>query len=196
MSETNYEIPLAAGSCSKIQKSDVELLGELKMNGDVCSENYLPNNNICEDVVSSDCVENEQKLESESDGNTNECEDSSKEENDNWSVNRSEGSAVDESTTDSQNTEVQSSDPYNINDKTFEDEVYDSSEHNNGVLRKTSKKKKLSSGPGRGRPRKALVAMYHSQISGDKNAIKIRIKKSNFTAQVQVNMSKNKLILW
>lgn len=190
MSETNYEVPLAEGSCSKIQKSEVELLGELKMNGDVCSENFLPNNNICEDVVSSDCVGNEQKLESESDGNmTNECEDSSKEENDNWSVNRSEGSAVDESTTDSQNTEVQSSDPYNINDKTFEDEVYNSPEYNNGVLRKTSKKKKLSSGPGRGRPRKALVAMYHSQISGDKNAIKIRIKKSNFTAQVQVNIN-------
>lgn len=33
----------------------------------------------------------------------------------------------------------------------------------------------------RGRPRKA-VPIYHSQISGDKNAIKIRIKKSNMTA--------------
>lgn len=51
----------------------------------------------------------------------------------------------------------------------------------NGKIKKERKK-----GLGRGRPRKALVAMYHSQISGDKNTIKIRIKKSNFTAQVQV----------
>lgn len=52
----------------------------------------------------------------------------------------------------------------------------------NGKIKKERKK-----GMGRGRPRKALVAMYHSQISGDKNTIKIRIKKSNFTAQVQVH---------
>lgn len=53
-------------------------------------------------------------------------------------------------------------------------------EHNNGTLKK-SRKKRISSGPGRGRPAKALVTMYHSQISGDKNAIKIRIKKSNLS---------------
>lgn len=44
----------------------------------------------------------------------------------------------------------------------------------------------------RGRPRKALVAMYHSQISGDKNTIKIRIKKSHLTAQVQLQPCKKK----
>jgi hypothetical protein len=53
-------------------------------------------------------------------------------------------------------------------------------------------KKKIGTGVGRGRPRKALVAMYHSQISGDKNTIKIRIKKSNFTAQVQLTPNKKK----
>lgn len=42
-----------------------------------------------------------------------------------------------------------------------------------------SKKKLLKD-----RPRKTLVAMYHSQISGDKNTIKIRIKKSHLAAQV------------
>lgn len=39
------------------------------------------------------------------------------------------------------------------------------------------------------RPRKALVAMYHSQISGDKNTIKIRIKKSDLSeVQVSINL--------
>lgn len=55
----------------------------------------------------------------------------------------------------------------------------------NGTVPKekgSKSKKKLM----RGRPRKALVAMYHSQISGDKNTIKIRIKKSGL-AQVQVS---------
>lgn len=54
----------------------------------------------------------------------------------------------------------------------------------NGLVKKTSKRRKNSNGPVRDRPRKALVAMYHSQISGDKNAIKIRIKKSSFLSQV------------
>lgn len=68
---------------------------------------------------------------------------------------------------------------------------------NNGSIKKLNNKasksrKKLSTGMGRGRPRKALVAMYHSQISGDKNTIKIRIKKSNFTTQVQLTPNKKK----
>lgn len=56
----------------------------------------------------------------------------------------------------------------------------------NGAIKKSRKKKNptLPGGP-RGRPRKALVAMYHSQISGDKDAIKIRIRKSNMS-QVQL----------
>lgn len=51
---------------------------------------------------------------------------------------------------------------------------------------KVSKSKKKNSSLGRGRPRKALVPMYQSQISGDKNTIKIRIKKSNICEQEQV----------
>lgn len=58
--------------------------------------------------------------------------------------------------------------------------TYVPDEHNNGTLKKP-KKKRISSGPGRGRTPKHLVAVYHSQISGDKNAIKIRIKKSELT---------------
>lgn len=63
---------------------------------------------------------------------------------------------------------------------------------NHKIHKSPNNRKKLGMGTGtrtsRGRPRKALVAMYHSQISGDKNAIKIRIKKSNLTAQVQVGL--------
>lgn len=68
-----------------------------------------------------------------------------------------------------------------------------SGDHNNGMIaKKTSNKvskcggsKKVRSAAQR-QPRKSLVAMYQSQISGDKNTIKIRIKKSNLTAHVQV----------
>ncbi|CAH1119054.1 unnamed protein product [Phaedon cochleariae] len=98
----------------------------------------------------------------------------------------------DDSTTESQVDEV-FPDPYNINnDRSFDEELsYKPLEIRNGIVKKSNKKKKLSSGPGRGRPRKALVTMYHSQISGDKNTIKIRIKKSNFCAQIPPNKKKS-----
>lgn len=190
------------GSCSRIIKSG----NEIKMNGDMCSENLLPNNNICDEMVSSLYIKNENEVlkdcdsyESVSQSTIKEdCDDNSemevKEESDNCSANASEdtNSINDGSTMDYQNIETQSSDPYNItNEKSFGDVKFEHSEHSNGVVRKTNhKRKKLSNGPGRGRPRKALVAMYHSQISGDKDTIKIRIKKSNLTTQVQVSVYK------
>lgn len=57
---------------------------------------------------------------------------------------------------------------------------------NRKVSKSHNKKSMDVSNIGRGRPRKTFVAMYHSQISGDKNAIKIRIKKSNLTKQIPV----------
>lgn len=56
-------------------------------------------------------------------------------------------------------------------------------EVSNGAIKKSRKKRNAAvpTSTGRGRPRKAFVAMYHSQISGDKNTIKIRIKKSNLS---------------
>lgn len=68
--------------------------------------------------------------------------------------------------------------------------------YNNGVYKNTNKvtksyKKKISE-TARGRPRKALVPMYQSQISGDKNAIKIRIKKSNLIAPNKRKSGKRK----
>lgn len=70
------------------------------------------------------------------------------------------------------------------------------SDLNNGTIKQkrhkvksTSSHKKVSgvgTGLGRGRPRKVGMPMYHSQISGDKNAIKIRIKKSNLAPQVSM----------
>ncbi|KAK4881598.1 hypothetical protein RN001_004917 [Aquatica leii] len=76
---------------------------------------------------------------------------------------------------------------------------FNSIDVNNGTnhkINKTSnhlKKLSVSSGKGacRGRPRKAFVAMYHSQISGDKNAIKIRIKKSDLSAQLPPTKKKS-----
>lgn len=65
------------------------------------------------------------------------------------------------------------------------------SDVSNGIVLKKSNgkskidRKKLNL-PGRRRAHKGLVTVYQSQISGDKNAIKIRIKKSNLTAQVKV----------
>ncbi|KAB0790656.1 hypothetical protein PPYR_14909 [Photinus pyralis] len=60
---------------------------------------------------------------------------------------------------------------------------------------KTNHLKKLSANSDksncRGRRRKAFVAMYHSQISGDKNAIKIRIKKSDLSTQLPPTKKKS-----
>lgn len=91
------------------------------------------------------------------------------------------------------NSEYKLEEPVNNYNNDFEKlECNSYSDVSNGSLRKTNHKsskakKKLM----RGRPRKALVAMYHSQISGDKNTIKIRIKKSGL-AQVQLAPNKKK----
>ncbi|KAK5649768.1 hypothetical protein RI129_000797 [Pyrocoelia pectoralis] len=65
----------------------------------------------------------------------------------------------------------------------------------NHRISKTNHLKKLNVSSGkancRGRRRKAFVAMYHSQISGDKNAIKIRIKKSDLSAQLPPTKKKS-----
>lgn len=80
------------------------------------------------------------------------------------------------------------------------------SDVSNGVVTKTkrtrSKQESATSGDAsdsgnstRGRPPKrhkqhvAAAATYHSQISGDKNAIKIRIRKSNLDSTLQVNFT-------
>lgn len=65
---------------------------------------------------------------------------------------------------------------------------------NNGVIKSKGKNRKEAvksgagqkrSSAGRGRPpKKPAIATYHSQISGDKNTIKIRIRKSHLGAQV------------
>lgn len=82
-----------------------------------------------------------------------------------------------------------------------EQTVFDN-EYNNGIyanaikssnkVTKSNKKRAGELSTARGRPRKALVPMYHSQISGDKNAIKIRIKKSNLIAPNKRKSGKRK----
>lgn len=59
-------------------------------------------------------------------------------------------------------------------------------EYNNGSVSRKSRARKGSGRPGRGRASKA-VTMYHSQISGDKGAIKIRIRKSNLSGTQPVS---------
>lgn len=80
---------------------------------------------------------------------------------------------------------AQSYDEENSTSDTTDKQTTESSfeEVSNGAIKKSRKRRNATAVPstGRGRPRKALVAMYHSQISGDKNTIKIRIKKSNLS---------------
>lgn len=78
---------------------------------------------------------------------------------------------------------------------------------NNGVIKKKRKSKDSSAlgktvgqkprvGQGRGRPpKRPLIATYHSQISGDKNTIKIRIKKSHLSSQVGLFIFKKKIVI-
>nr|CAH7713714.1 unnamed protein product [Callosobruchus chinensis] len=160
------EIPPVEDACSK----------EPKLNGDLCAdavetpETLAPNNNVCE-VVSPDCLDSEANDVNET---KNECASSA-------SAGEDNGSIEEASSVDSQCEPEPEPDPYAMEDDDEEKDPEEDVRHSNGVIKKSSKRKKLSSGPGRGRPRKEIVAMYHSQISGDKNTIKIRIKK-NFTA--------------
>ncbi|KAG5896474.1 hypothetical protein JTB14_005855 [Gonioctena quinquepunctata] len=158
-----------------------------KTNGEMC--NFLPNNNVHEDLVTSDLMLRD-NVKSEcdmSDSVVQECDNSTE-----MKPDTEDDTSTRDSATDSQPEEPYA-DPYNMNnDESLDDGLhYQPLEHSNGVIRKSSKKKKISSGPGRGRPRKALVTMYHSQISGDKNTIKIRIKKSNLCAQMPPNKKKS-----
>lgn len=182
-------------------------LKDCLVNGEVKSfVDYLPNNNICdnanaaalsktvsperrEDSCESECT-SEERTQIEETGEGDYVKDG-----DVSSLGQSEdtNSLNENSSATESSQEPQTSDFIQTSIDTEEDDYdkpsqtgdsYPHEEHNNGNLKK-NKKKKLSSGPGRGRPRKALVTMYHSQISGDKNAIKIRIKKSNLNTQIQ-----------
>lgn len=188
MSEINLlnEQP-STESCSTILKSDIEL----KTNGEMC--NFLPNNNICEDIVSSNSAKFDTDIGTECDTPQTTTEYSEREEGMEDVKEDTEDESIDSKFHPDPDSQEDYEDPYNINnDKSFDDDVnYEPWEHRNGVVKKSNKKKKLSSGPGRGRPRKALVTMYHSQISGDKNAIKIRIKKSNFCTQIPPSKKKS-----
>ncbi|CAG9856654.1 unnamed protein product [Phyllotreta striolata] len=187
MSEINCinEQPPSKSGCSSLLLSDIDL----KTNGDMC--NLIPNNNIREDIVSSNSANVDAECDTQT---TTESSDKSpdmdehKEETEEDSIDGKH--RVDD---DDEEEEEEEEDPYNINnDKSFDDDVnYEPKEHRNGVAKKINKKKKLTSGPGRGRPRKGHIAMYQSQISGDKNTIKIRIKRSNFCTQMPPSKKKS-----
>lgn len=186
MADPDIKTTLMAQSCSALKN----IQNVPKINGNIYSDNVLPNNNSCESVLSPEYVINKQGI-TEFKSNINQTEESEdcstmeKEDSDIYSFNKLDDTYLtnEDSTSEDQNIKAQllnQYEPLEHNNMDFNDKLY----QKNGVLKKNSKKKKISSGPGRGRPRKGLVAMYHSQISGDKNTIKLRIKKSNFMSQV------------
>lgn len=149
--------------------------------------NELPTSNFCGSMLSSECLINK-------DTNsyhtlTHSCDSSPRmeKESENCSVHNEDDTllAGEYDITNTQHSNIGTSNSYDTSDdNVIEEEFVHKKSTKNGMVKRSSKRKKISNGPVRGRPRKALVAMYHSQISGDKNAIKIRIKKSSFSSQV------------
>lgn len=184
-------------------QDSMDVNGGVKLNCD-----YLPNNNMCDDVVSSVCASSEicgggllQGVLSPSSSAAN--MDSSLESQDSQDDGKSPATNIsDTKTADSLESEQSVSDTEirsslrlrNTTVKNYTNGVMDDLDDDlpEKTNHKVSKNKKKTSTPGRGRPRKALVPMYHSQISGDKNTIKIRIKKSSITEQEQMTPSKKK----
>ncbi|XP_050296508.1 F-box/LRR-repeat protein 6 [Anthonomus grandis grandis] len=171
MSETIEEcfnLPDTGGTSNNIVKTDLQSqeldLRDHLLNGELnrLQEDYLPNNNLCDNQTEASFGSEEEKGDNSVDERLTEGDTNSLNEH---------------STT----TESSQDPPEGEEDRGEEDHLYEPEEqHSNGAFKK-GRKKRISSGPGRGRP-KALVTMYHSQISGDKNAIKIRIKKGNPSA--------------
>lgn len=189
----------------EIDLKDCLLNGQVKNYVD-----YLPNNNVCDsqnvanspqkkEYCESECFNEERtlivKLEpSETDFLKDADVSSVSQSEDTNSLN--ENSSANESS-----QEPQTSEPIEEpleSEEEDSDRLSQSSDNyyydrqNNGSFGTSTKKKRISSGTVRGRPRKTVVPMYHSQISGDKNAIKIRIKKSHFSTHVQLTPNKKK----
>ncbi|KAF7286700.1 F-box and leucine-rich repeat protein 6 [Rhynchophorus ferrugineus] len=194
---------------TELKSQEIELKDCL-LNGEVRSYmEYLPNNNICDNdnVANSTVVSIQKKEYCESEclsGNrTQIIQPSDYVKDDVSSLSQSEdtNSLNENSSATESNQEPQTSEPIEVTIESDEDDsdklsqssdTYFYESHSNGSFRRSNKKKRISSGPGRGRPRKTIVPMYQSQISGDKNAIKIRIKKSNMSTQVQLTPNKRK----
>ncbi|XP_060526651.1 F-box/LRR-repeat protein 6 [Cylas formicarius] len=197
------------GTSSNIVKTNLKSqeldLKDCLLNGEVRDYGaYLPNNNVCDnelaDVTSaSGCSElkDDDFGESECTSDSNRTlvgehgEEFSKD-GDVSSLNQPDTNNTNENSSNTESSQephsleiLKPSEEDDLDKSSVNSDSFANFDHSNGIIKKTGKKKKLSSGPGRGRPRKAHVAMYHSQISGDKNTIKIRIKKSNFSTTVQ-----------
>ncbi|CAG9772902.1 unnamed protein product [Ceutorhynchus assimilis] len=153
-------------------------LRDCLLNGAMNNFDYLPNNNVCDNenapMDPEASCESEECVSGDRTHNLKELDSSLSQSEDTNNSSATESSQEPQTTSERIDTEEE------VDNLSQSDDVYVPEVHNNGNLNlKKTRKKKISSGPGRGRPAKALVTMYHSQISGDKNAIKIRIKKSN-----------------
>ncbi|KAL1506211.1 hypothetical protein ABEB36_005612 [Hypothenemus hampei] len=190
---------LSSPCMNNIVKSDLKSeelsLNDCLLNGEVNKyQEYLPNNNVCDENLTMDLdVSKEASCESEECVSADRFSSSDNRQltvGDISSMSQSEdtNSLNDNSSATESSQEPQTSERIDTPVDTEEEmdslsqigDNYFPEELSNGTMKK-NKRKKISSGPGRGRAPKPSVTMYHSQISGDKNAIKLRIKKSNFS---------------
>ncbi|XP_066159229.1 F-box/LRR-repeat protein 6 [Euwallacea fornicatus] len=184
---------LSSPCSNNIVKTDLKSqeldLTDCLLNGDINS--YLPNNNVCDENIAMDTdMSKDDSCDSAECASGERTQNYSVVEGDVTSVSQSEdtnslneaSSATESSqepqTLESIETPLETEEEFDVTPQTSESYVPE--EQNNGNLKKP-RKKRISSGPGRGRAPKQSVTMYHSQISGDKNAIKIRIKKSSLS---------------
>ncbi|XP_025835430.1 F-box/LRR-repeat protein 6-like isoform X2 [Agrilus planipennis] len=168
-------------------------------NGDLEYSDYksLPNNNVCSTTELSQCHSKEMASDTPLSEQHSEASSSNtpSQESDTRSV-YSPGSEV-PFMSDDQESELCfppncSDGPPSLGDKQVSNGVFAVKSKRNKVTRSSGERKKVKMGStsARGRPRKTFVTMYHSQISGDKDTIKIRIKKSNAITHVKLPSKK------
>lgn len=166
---------------------------------DVCD--LLPNNNECRDVRLSQCNNDGSCVSSDNSFSSPEARNSSSLESEASSVNaegrlefviRSGASITFDWNADGTSQESEYREEVYRMESTSSHFGYGLPEESikNGAFKKARKTEKKQLAATRGRPRKSLIPMYHSQISGDKNTIKIRIKKSNLNVPVCLSFSR------
>ncbi|KAH1012685.1 hypothetical protein HUJ05_011794 [Dendroctonus ponderosae] len=208
---TSRTSPNLNSPCSNnIVKTDLnsrELdLKDCLLNGNIGNlSSYLPNNNVCADnvITDTDISAKDDSFESEeyASGDITHDSDGQLKDGDGDSVTQSEdtnslneNSSATESSQEPQTSErietpVDSDEE--IDNISRAEDNYVPDEYNNGSISRKSRARKAAGRPGRGRASKA-VTMYHSQISGDKGAIKIRIRKSNLSGTQPLAPNKRK----
>ncbi|ENN75304.1 hypothetical protein YQE_08081, partial [Dendroctonus ponderosae] len=186
---TSRTSPNLNSPCSNnIVKTDLnsrELdLKDCLLNGNIGNlSSYLPNNNVCADnvITDTDISAKDDSFESEEYASGDITHDSD------GQLKDGDGDSV----TQSERIETPVDSDEEIDNISRAEDNYVPDEYNNGSISRKSRARKAAGRPGRGRASKA-VTMYHSQISGDKGAIKIRIRKSNLSGTQPLAPNKRK----